>query len=536
MLVRSVKRLFTLRSRLDWVPRIFKDPKYTAPANINRKPKKETPEYLEFKEQQRKIMKKLNEKDTLLKFELRLSEINKMGLYDFSTRETLYLLRTYWDDRSKEEALKRMVKNIILHRGFELNIFQLNRIVKFTFLRKERMDVGVFSVLAGLLGSFLGPDPKQKSYIRDSFVPSYFESHANQKVFANLVHLLVENFKSQEPIHSVPQTKSVLDRFFYKYLQILVHHVGHTPEELHLPSNLHLLKMSSDLLPVGFFPDPKIIPNSHKYVRPEEVLQDKAWSEQVKSFLELLEKQVTHFKLRDLGVYLDVKSRLGALDDKTLENACKYVKNTLDMLDAKEKDPTYIINRLTCIHAASKGRHEKLNQLIKSAFEKNLASHIASCSSHLDSMTDSINSSWVEPLRASDSPFVLNHKLVSDINQLPKVLNTANELKIKSPELTRLVKHVYSSFSGLLHAHLLPHVIYSLTWLDCQPEVNARLLELTKQWVSAETSSFGFLKKDQVALLRNHVEHLVSKDKELGFDELVFTLNDKLNESLMLTW
>jgi hypothetical protein len=535
MLTRTVKRLFTLRSRLDWVPKIFKHPKYNKPDNIKRSQKIDNPEYVEFKQQERDMLRKLKEKETIMQFELKVSQIDQKGLFEFSTREIIHLLKVYGEDVSKKRALTMMVKNVLKTRGYELSIYQLNDFLKYTFMYNDKMDSKNFIIILGLLGSYIGPDNIQRDYVQESFKPSFFTEMHHQKKFVNILHLLLRNYRSEDAIRSVPQCKSLLERFLYKIIRVVAHAVRTEDPDLHLQSALHLLLVCSKYLPVGFYPDPKVIPYSVKYDRPPEVLQDKAWSEDVKALLSKVTAEIDYMKFRDISVYVEVHDRMGMLDNNTFDYASNCVQKTLNTIQQKNSTSTYIINRLALLHQISKNQNEKLNSLIKEALQTHMQDYIQDLVPQLESLKDSINNSWTRTsLDTQRTSSGMSNKLISDINQLPGVFITFHRLGLDTSQLKKILENVLTSFAGVLEIERVPLILEAIEMSKGKSEVVEKYLQRAAEWVSLDSrdvSTFKYLDSKQLVHFRDTVVKVLPMAQANMFDDLVHLLEDQINHS-----
>ena len=424
MLTRTTKRFFTLRSKRDWVPRIFKHPKYNNPTAMKKAEKKETPEYKEFKKNEIEIFRKVNEKQMSLEFNTKVQNLHKMRLNDYTREEIIYFLKSFNPEKENNHLIMKLGREFLLKYGYDLNMFELNMIMKINFVNHSKMTVAEFVCISGILGKLIGPDTIDIPYIDDAFTPEFFKFLKNQKMFANMLLILSKNYKTNQAIHEKSKCQFILERLLFKTIRVITHKLKQENWEFNSFSLIHIFLICSEYLPVAYFPDSKIIPLSHQYERPSEVLLDKAWTEEVKSVGLKANKELNEAKLRDLAALIRIQMKTDTLDENSVKNITKEIEKSLRFLENNSFDVVYIVNRLVMVHIASTGKFEEINSVIVKTLKKNLKSYISKVEEELDQLINNIGKTWTDTnLNTKSNLKIENAKIILNLNLVLKNLS-----------------------------------------------------------------------------------------------------------------
>ena len=538
MLTRTIKQCFTLRSRLDWVPKIFKHPKYNTPGGVKRKQKKNTDEFNEYLKNQINNQRILEQTDLKLRYNEKIEQMKSLDLTKFTKNESIELLNMFIVKQEPNHAVARFAKDFLARYGYDLNIFELNLICKILFINKSKLNVTEYVQVTGLLGKYIGPDCVNWPYIDDDFSPEFFVYQKNQKMFANLLLMLEDNYQTEEPIRQKPNSRPLFELLLYTILRNISFYIKNGKRDLHYPSVLQVLAICSKHLPVGFYPDKKIIPLSHEYERPNEVLSDKAWSEEVSAILNLSMEQPQEFKIKHIALLVEISRKMNCLDDKMISGAIELLNSNLRFLKTVSFDTIYKVDRLATLARAGRGQAKELDSQIKSLIPRILGDYVVEMETELNELLGNISKSWANvSLNQKSSVKSKNHLIVSKLNNLFSNSVALKNLEISDPKLNQLLEKTLSSILGLLEKKRLPDILEVIGQLDCKPEVVCNVLNLVADWVNpahSDWSTFSGLDKESMSNFKENIRILIEKYQLGSYEHLLFSIDHQLINSSVI--
>lgn len=539
MLARTARRTFTLKSRLDWVPRIFKLPKYNTPGGLQKRPRKQTPEQVEYLESQKDVRRRLAAKKVALRFEEKRRGLAKLDLTQYSKREVLRILQLHLAEGSVDATVTRFARQFFERHAYELNTFELNLVCKLVFFGKAKLGPADFVQVAGVLGKFVGPDPLELTYVSDSFCAEFFQQKRNQKMFANLLWLCHDSLLSEKALRSAAKPRALFERLLYRLLKALSHKVRDGERDFDFPSLAQVLAICSQVLPVGYYPDKKILPISHDYPRPPEVLSDKAWVEEVREVLRLCLDQASPLKLKHLASLVEIHRKMDALDEDFSARAVNLLKSSFDFLEKNSFDSVYIVNRLALVAEANAGKAPALDAEIKALAQGHLGPYAGEVESRLDFLLDRVGESW-DPAgeKGQGSTESLRFQRIADLNNFVSDCAVFSRLGAWDSALGPLLERIFSSVLQSLEERRLPHVLELLDRTECRAGVSSAVLERVARWTNplhSDWSSFSDLDSASLKSLQEKVQALLEKDKLPEFQGILYSIEHRMRDSSLLS-
>jgi hypothetical protein len=396
------------------------------------------------------------------------------------------------------------------------------------------MNPAEFVLITGMMGKFIGLDEVEISYVEESYQPEFFKSVQNQKIFANLLLLLEENIHTVDSIRQEPKCGSVFDLILYRIIRIISHRVKEGNAEFDYPSLLQVLLICSNNLSVGYFPDKKIIPISHKYERPPEVLLDKAWNQEVKHVLDSITQNMVNIKIKNLVNLTDGYQRINAFDENILKTILDSLKTNMNYIKENSYDSIYVVNRLSMILSKCPNTNEELNGFLKSTLSNCIDDYL----SQLDKDKDKLIQNYEMFNQSNLSQKTLikseNARINSNLNKFLSNYHILRKIGIQNSKADSLFKEICGTMLGLVDNQRIPDVIEFTQSNEVSSEFKENVLNRLGNWVDTnniEWSSFKILDKNTMQKVKENVISIIKKDKLSTFEYIIFAIEHQLDIS-----
>ena len=534
MLNRNIQRFFTLRSKKTYVPKIFYHPKFNTKGGQKKAEPRITPEYQDYLDKMKNINNLLKKREIEGKSDERMEALYKLDLSAFKRRE---IMEFFWNLDKEEHGrlLSEMGYKYLLYYGYDLNIIELNKIMKHSFINKRSLEPKTFAILVGLFGKFLGPNIEGIKFVQDDFRPEVFRSPTAIKMLVNLMNFINDNYHSEIKIQSNPKCTDIFHRMLYKYMLVMNYYIENDKFNSEPGICLHGFQICSENLPIAFFPDTKVIPCTEKYDRPSEVLLDNKWAESVKKVAASSLTNTGNLKLRTLDSIIKIHLKISSLNEEVLNIIIDGVNANIEFINKNltNINPSYLINRLCKIYIAADNKSDTLNNIIIEQCEKLQDSYLEEINESFEDIIDFFKNSWVgeNPSNSYKQTNSKNNK-IKNLNLFLRNCFCMNKMKLSNKIQDKLFDKICISSSNLIEDNKLEYLLLNLEFIKSTKEARTIILGKIAQGISPNNKYSSFSKFDIEKLkgFKTNIEKVFSADELSQFAELIPVIDNKIEQ------